>query len=176
MNIGCAHGPDFLPFKQNFELHGIDFSIEMLSFAQKYSSKFNFQTNLSLSVASQLPYRDESFDWAISVAVYHHIESKELRKLALNELWRILKPQGEAFITVWNRWQPRFWFKEKEALVPWHKSNSILYRYHYLFSYSELEKLTKEVGFQILESSGEDSYRLPLKFFSRNICLLIKKT
>ena len=30
LNIGCAHGPDFLPFKEGFELFGIDISPKML--------------------------------------------------------------------------------------------------------------------------------------------------
>ena len=30
LNIGCAHGPDFLHFRQNFDLYGVDFSSRML--------------------------------------------------------------------------------------------------------------------------------------------------
>ena len=113
LNIGCAHGPDFLPFKQSFDLYGMDFSTEMLKFARKYSQKFNFAVNLSLADVRHLPFPDETFDWAISVATYHHIKGKEDRQAALNELRRVLKPGGEAFITVWNRWQPRFWFSQR---------------------------------------------------------------
>ena len=175
LNIGCAHGPDFLPFKQSFDLYGVDISTEMLKFARKYSQKFNFAVNLTLADAVQLPYPDETFDWAISVATYHHIKGKEKRQTALNELRRILKPGGEAFITVWNHWQPRFWFSGKEVTVPWRTKGKTLHRYYYLFSYSELEKLAKQAGFKVLKSSPESSYRLPIKFFSRNICLLAKK-
>ena len=80
-----------------------------------------------------------------------------------------------AFITVWNRWQPRFWTKGKGVAVPWRTKDKTLYRYYYLFSYLELEKLAKQAGFQVLKSFPESSYRYPLKFLSRNICLLIKK-
>ena len=175
LNIGCAHGPDFLPFKQSFDLYGVDFSIEMLRFARKYAQKFNLVVNLSLADVGCLPYGDETFDWAISVATYHHIRGKENRQAALNELRRVLKPGGEAFITVWNRWQPRFWFRSKEVDVPWRTRGETLYRYYYLFSYSELEKLVKEAGFEVVKSFPEGSYRFPLKAFSRNVCLLVKK-
>ena len=175
LNIGCAHGPDFLPFKQSFDLYGVDISTEMLKFARKYSQKFNFAVNLTLADASQLPYSDETFDWAISVATYHHIKGQEKRRAALNELRRVLKPGGEAFITVWNHWQPRFWFSGKEVTVPWRTKGKTLHRYYYLFSYHELEKSTKQAGFKVLKSSPESSYRFPIKFFSRNICLLAKK-
>jgi len=175
LNAGCAHGPDFLPFKDSFELYGVDFSTEMLKFAQKYSRKFNFSVSLAVADVCYLPYSDEAFDWAISVATYHHIKGKEERLKSLQELWRILKPGGEAFITVWNRGQPRFWFSPKEAAVPWRTKAKILYRYYYLFSYRELEELVKRAGFEVLASSPERAYRFPLKSFSRNICLLVRK-
>ena len=175
LNIGCAHGPDFLPFKQGFDLYGLDFSAEMLKFARKYSQKFNFAVDLSLADVSHLPYPDETFDWAISVSTYHLLKGKEERQAALNELRRVLKPGGEAFITVWNHWQPRFWFKPKEVVVPWRQEGKTLYRYYYLFSYPELEELVKKAGFEVLKSFPESSYRFPIKLFSRNICLLARK-
>ena len=175
LNIGCAHGPDFLPFRQGFDLYGVDFSIEMLRLARKYSQKFNFTVSLSLADANCLPYPDETFDWAISVATYHHIKGEDEKRAALNELRRVLKPGGEAFITVWNRWQPRFWFKRKEVAVPWRTKGKTLYRYYYLFSYPELERLAKKAGFQVLKSFPESAYRYPIKLFSRNICLLVKR-
>ena len=119
LNLGCAHGPDFLPFIQSFELHGIDFSTAMLKLAQKYAKKSKFTVALMEADARYLPYADESFDWAIAVATYHHIDNNEDRVKALHELWRVLKPDGEAFVTVWNRWQPRFWFQRKQVAVPW---------------------------------------------------------
>ncbi|MDH5696000.1 MAG: class I SAM-dependent methyltransferase [Dehalococcoidia bacterium] len=175
LNIGCAHGPDFLPFTQSFDLFGVDFSTEMLRFARKYSRKFGFAVNLSLADVCHLPYPDQTFDWAISVATYHHIRGRQEQQVALNELRRVLKPGGEAFITVWNHWQPRFWFKPREVRVPWRKRGKTLYRYYYLFSYPELERLVKQAGFEILKSVLESSYRFPLKLFSRNICLLVRK-
>jgi len=175
LNIGCAHGPDFLPFIQGFDLHGVDFSPEMLRLARKYSQKFDFTVNLSLADASCLPYLDETFDWAISVATYHHLKNKEKRQAALSELRRVLKPDGEAFITVWNHWQPKFWLKRKEVAVPWRTKGKTLYRYYYLFSYPELEKLAKQAGFKVLKSFPESAYRFPIKTFSRNICLLVRR-
>ena len=147
----------------------------MLKFARKYSQKFNLTVDLSLADVSQLPYSDETFDWVISVATYHHVKGKEERQAALNELRRVVRPGGEAFITVWNHWQPRFWFKPQQVTVPWRQRGKTLQRYYYLFSYSELEKLVKQAGFEVLKSSPESSYHFPIKFFSRNICLLVRK-
>jgi ubiquinone/menaquinone biosynthesis C-methylase UbiE len=174
LNLGCAHGPDFLPFKDGFELYGVDFSSEMLKFAEKYSQKFSFAVELALADVRHLPYPDDNFDWAISVATYHHIRGEDQLE-ALRELKRVLKPGGEAFITVWNRGQPRFWFKPKEVKIPWRKKGETLYRDYYLFSYPELERLVKKADFEVIKAFPESAYRFPVKLFSKNICLLVRK-
>jgi len=175
LNVGCAHGPDFIPFKNSFELYGVDFSPKMIELARKYADKYKFSVNLVEADARNLPYADDSFDCAIAVATYHHIEDNEERLQALRDLRRVLKPGGEAFITVWNRWQPRFWLKTKNVLVPWRSKDKTLYRYYYLFSHRELEGLTRKAGFEVVSSSPESKYHFPLKTFSRNICILVRK-
>ncbi len=175
LNIGCAHGPDFLPFKDRFELWGVDFSAQMVRLAQKYADKFDFKVNLMVADAISLPYPDNNFDKAIAVAAYHHIKGEKQRQKAFQELRRVLKPGGEAFITVWNKWQPGFWLKSKEVNIPWKSRRKVFYRYYYLFSYPELRSLLNEVGFEIISIFPEKSYRFPFKFFSRNICVLAKK-
>jgi len=177
VNLGCGHGADFLPFiKHDFELYGVDYSKEMLKLAEQYARKFNFDVNLILADVSCLPFKDEVFDYAISVATYHHLQTKETRTRAFRELHRILKPGGEAFVTVWNKMQPRFLFSPDEVQVPWRMKGEILYRYYYLFTYGEIEKLAREAGFTVLKSSPEKVYHFPVKYFSRNITLLLKKS
>ncbi|OGN95803.1 MAG: SAM-dependent methyltransferase [Chloroflexi bacterium RBG_13_51_18] len=175
LNVGCAHGPDFLPFKESFELYGVDYSSEMLKLAQKYADKYQFKVNLQEADARHLPYEENYFDYAIAVAVYHHIEDNEGRLQGLKELYRVLKPSGEAFITAWNRWQPRHWFRKKSFMRPWKTKGEKLYRYYYLFSYRELEQLARRAGFEIVKSFPEARYKFSLKIFSRNICLLVRK-
>lgn len=175
LNVGCGQGADFLPFCNSFELYGLDFSSEMLRYAGKYSQKFGFDVSLVQGDASVLPFAADSFDWAISVATYHHIDNAKGRQNAFNELRRVLKPGGEAFVTVWNHWQPAFWLKPKEVQVRWRTKEADLLRYYYLFSYHELERLAEESGLSVLKSFAEASYHFPVKQFSRNICLLLTK-
>ncbi len=165
-----------LTFKDSFELYGVDFSGAMLQFARKYSRKFAFAVNLAVADIRALPYADATFDQAIAVATYHHIHKSEDRLDSLRELRRVLKPGGEAFITVWNRWQPRFWFSGREVMVPWRAKGKTLYRYYYLFTYPELERLARQAGLRVVQSFPENGYRFPVKYFSRNICLLVRNT
>jgi tRNA (uracil-5-)-methyltransferase TRM9 len=175
LNVGCAHGPDFLPFSRGFELWGVDSSPAMLEQAMKYSAKFKLYVNLITADALFLPFPDNTFDWAISVATYHHIKGREEREKAFVELKRVLKPQGEAFLTVWNHSQPGFWFKSKEQQIPWRLKKGTVYRYYHLFSYRELRKLLIKTGWEIITMSPEKSYHFPIRNFSRNICVLVKK-
>jgi tRNA (uracil-5-)-methyltransferase TRM9 len=175
LNVGCAHGPDFPPFAKDFELYGVDVSGKMLELARKYATKYNFNVNLTQADARELPFADSYFDFSIAVATYHHIEGEAERLKALKELYRVLKPGGEAFITAWNKWQPRFWLKPKDIQVPWKSKAETIYRYYHLFSYNELETLMRRAGFEVLKSFPESRYRFPVKAFSRNICLLVKK-
>ena len=174
LNLGCGHGADFLPFVGKFECYGIDFSEEMVKFARKYAEKYRFTVNLAVADVSQLPFQNASFDCAISVATYHHLKTEQ-RLPALQELKRVLKPGGTAFITVWNHYQVKFWFRGRDVMVPWRTKEKTLYRYYHLFSYSELINLARQAGFEVVKAFPESNYRFPAKCFSRNICLLLKR-
>ena len=51
--------------------------------------------------ALSLPFRDESVDAAVSVAVIHHLATTERRVRALRELARVLRIGGRLIVTVW---------------------------------------------------------------------------
>jgi tRNA (uracil-5-)-methyltransferase TRM9 len=175
LNIGCGHGADFLPFAKDFRLNGLDFSAGMLRNGLKYAKKFNFEAALVKGDAAALPFSDKSFDWAVAVATYHHLQSRQSRLQAMLELARVMKDGGEAFVTVWNRWQPAFWFRRKEMHVAWRTKEAVLQRYYYLFSRGEFESVAREAGFNIVRSYAESSYRHRMLRFSKNICLLLSK-
>jgi len=176
LNLGCAHGPDFLPFKDNFALYGVDYSKEMLKYAKRYADKFGFSVDLIQGDVTRLPYANETFEWAISVATYHHIITKKGRQAAFKELWRILKYGGEAFLTVWNKWQPRFWFRPKEIMIPWKTRDEVLNRYYYLFSPYEFKKLAKSTDFKIINPLSVKFNNRGLQLFLPNIYLTVKKS
>ncbi|MCL2149668.1 MAG: class I SAM-dependent methyltransferase [Dehalococcoidia bacterium] len=175
LNLGCGHGADFVPFKSSFELCGVDISGGMLGLAERYAAKNNFHSELIQADMRRLPFADGLFDYALAVASLHHLPGQEEQMRALAELTRVLKPGGEAFITVWNRTQPRFWGKSKELLIPWRYKDGVALRYYYLFTYGEIAKLVRHAGLRLLKLGPERRYRWPVKLFSRNICLLAGK-
>jgi len=86
LNLGCGHGADFIPFKDNFELSGVDFSAAMLNMACRYAQKYHFEARLDLADIRSLPYDGASFDWAIAVASLHHLKGHAAQMQALREL------------------------------------------------------------------------------------------
>lgn len=67
-----------------------------------------------------LPFRDESFDAVLSLAVVHHFATTERRVGAIRELARILRIGGRVIITVWALEQKNRRFESQDVLVPWH--------------------------------------------------------
>ena len=152
LDIGCGNCRNLLPFAEhNFECYGIDFSEEMLKHAKEFVKNHKIKADLKQAGAEKLPFKENSFDYAISIAVLHHLNKKQQLQ-ALQEMKRVLKNRGKAIITVWNKWQGRFLFKKKEIFVPWHITEKVYQRYYYLFTYFELKKLLKKSCFKILYS------------------------
>ena len=54
-----------------------------------------------------LPYRSDSFDAAISIAVVHHLSSQSRRLQALRELVRVVQKGGKILVYVWAMEQQR---------------------------------------------------------------------
>ncbi|XP_064554519.1 uncharacterized protein fid isoform X1 [Drosophila montana] len=67
----------------------------------------------------ELPFRDDSFDAVLSLAVVHHFATTERRVRALRELARILRIGGRVVITVWALEQRHRRFESQDVLIPW---------------------------------------------------------
>lgn len=72
-----------------------------------------------------LPFRDESLDAALSIAVVHHFATTERRVCALRELARVLRIGGRLIISVWAMEQSHRKFESQDVLVPWHRSQHL---------------------------------------------------
>ncbi len=161
LDVGCGNCRNLLPFK-NLECYGIDFSKNMLEQAKKFAQKHNFKVKLKQASIEKIPFNDNCFDYVLAIAVLHHIKNPET---SVKEIHRVLKNNGEAYITVWNKLQLKFLFKEKETYIPWRKKQKVIYRYYHFIGYFKLRNLLKKNNFKILKS----------KFFGKNIAFLVKK-
>lgn len=171
LDLGCGSGRNFT--KTKGKIYGVDFSNNMLKFAKAYAQKKKFDMILKKAEVNKLPFKDNSFDAAIFIAVLHCIPDERKRKRALKELLRVLKPDSEALITVWDKNQKRFRKSSKELFIPWRHSGKEYLRYYHLYDKKELLHLLKEVGFEIVEDYDSAN---PLGLYSRkNIEVLVRK-
>lgn len=81
---------------------------------------FYFLFQVAICDNLDLPFRDESFDAVLSLAVVHHFATTERRVGAIRELARILRIGGRVIITVWALEQKNRRFESQDVLVPWH--------------------------------------------------------
>ncbi len=126
------------------------------------------QDNCSYIVGNciDLPFESESFDYAMSIAVIHHLSTETRRLQALQEINRILKTGGEALIYVWAYEQPRFenettqdvnvkWMLQKKYSEK-KENDEIFYRYYHLFKKNELETLISRINtLEIIETGNQ---------------------
>ncbi len=125
LDIGCGNGrlSDIL-IDKNIQYTGIDFSKELINIAKKERKN---NGNFIQANALSLPFKDNSFDVIFSIAVLHHIPSKENRLLFISEVNRVLKPEGIFIVTTWNTLNWKF---AKKHLIYFLKK---------IFGYSKLD-------------------------------------
>ncbi|MBI3413336.1 MAG: class I SAM-dependent methyltransferase [Candidatus Aenigmarchaeota archaeon] len=176
LDVGCGIGAYSVVFaKHGFECVAVDTSKQMLFRARKFMDKNRVKFPLIKANCMALPFKDGTFDYALSVAVFHHLDSYEKRLRAFKEVFRVLKPNGTALVTTWNKTQPRFILGKKDRYVAWNHKGTVHYRYYHLFTYNEMKRLAKMAGFKVVKLFAEDSYKLPFKIFSKNVCVMLKK-
>lgn len=124
-----------------------------------------------------LPHPDSYFDFAISIAVVHHLSSRERRVQAISAILQTLKlPRrpsegtgGKALIYVWALEQKnsrRGWNTgdEQDVMVPWvikpsrddkEKDTKTFHRYYHLYSEKELEQDIAMAGGRVIDCGYE---------------------
>ena len=100
LDVGCGNGKYLHEEKHVFKV-GCDRSEKLM----KICREKGFEGFLSDCL--YLPYRDNSLDAAISIAVIHHLSTRERRKRAISELVRVLRPNGRCLIYVWAKEQEK---------------------------------------------------------------------
>jgi ubiquinone/menaquinone biosynthesis C-methylase UbiE len=178
LDLGCGNGRLYQLFQgKTIEYLGIDISAGLIAEAQKKypNAKDYFQVGDTLK--TNLP--DSIIDTVFSIAVLHHLPSETVRRQAINEMFRLLKPQGIAIITVWNLWRPKFWITHLKTLlkqsrlenitltagdilIPWNTGDKFM-RYHHAFTLRELKKMLNHAGFQVMHTTKADNIMIIAK-------------
>lgn len=99
LEIGCGTGADLLQFaKHGAVATGIDITPEHLKMARE---RVGSSAQVLYADATNIPFKTGSFDYVYSHGVLHHIERP---RLAVEEIFRLLRPGGRFNIHVYAFW------------------------------------------------------------------------
>jgi SAM-dependent methyltransferase len=100
LDLGCGTGRHILFFlKKGFEVYGLDGSPNGLEIAKNWLNEEKLASELTCQkIEHDFPYKDGFFDAVISIQVIHHNLIKDI-VFTVNEIKRILKPEGFIFLT-----------------------------------------------------------------------------
>lgn len=167
-DIGTGNGK-YLNYRKDITMIGNDMCNNLLNIiGNKY-----INCNICCADALHLPYRNNTFDAIISIAVIHHLSNDDNRRKFIEETIRIMKPNGVGLITVWAREQQikASWknLGDNDFFVPWvDTENNITYdRYYHLFTQNEV--------INIFEQFSDKLSIQKISFEMNNWCIVFTK-
>ncbi|MBN1389327.1 MAG: class I SAM-dependent methyltransferase [Candidatus Thermoplasmatota archaeon] len=158
-DLGCGTGRALVEASRHgCRVIGIDSSEGQLDMARISLENEGFLDGHSLVQGdlSSLPLKDGHLDVCLMIAVLHHLPSEEDRVLALNEAYRVTRPQGVLQVSVWSWDQDRFRKRHLsrtegerpldeldgplsgDQFVPWNRGQQAM-RFYHLYGPGELE-------------------------------------
>jgi ubiquinone/menaquinone biosynthesis C-methylase UbiE len=154
LEVGCGNGKN-LNYRKDCINLGCDLCQNFCQISSAKGAECLVANNL------YLPYKDNSIDYLLSIAVIHHLSTEERRIMALQELTRILRPGGKLFIQVWAMKQPddsRRKFIKQDNLVEFQTSDKKIkeFRFYHVFNEKELDSMFKNIpSIKIINSYWE---------------------
>lgn len=161
LDVGCGNGK-YLPVNPAVHMLGSDRSHALVRLARSERAG-----EVIVADGLALPYRPAAADFAICIAVVHHLSTRERRQDAIAALLRCVRPRGAGRVLVyaWALEQSgsrRGWDEasQQDTLVPWVMrrkggSETTYQRYYHLYRKGELEEDVRQAGGTVLESGYE---------------------
>lgn len=167
IDVGCGNGK-YLAVNPNVFVMGSDRSPSLVRIARDHGGEK--RSDVAVADGLSLPYPDRAVDFAICIAVVHHLSTNERRIAAVRALLDCIKDGGKILVFVWalEQGSSRRGFNEgtdQDLLVPWVKkakvekggqpvdgsSDQTYQRYYHLFKKGELEDDVASAGGKVLD-------------------------
>ncbi|MDR9430866.1 MAG: class I SAM-dependent methyltransferase [Natronomonas sp.] len=105
LDVGCANGRHTELLTEYVDRAvGLDASRELLSIARGRAPDATFVEG----DAATLPIASDTVGIAVFVATLHHLPDRRLRRQSLDEIARVLTPDGAALVSAWSTAHDRF--------------------------------------------------------------------
>jgi ubiquinone/menaquinone biosynthesis C-methylase UbiE len=156
LEIGCGNGKNMHYLLNNIScnLIGIDTCQNFIDLC--ISSKLNVKKNN----ITNLDFNDNTFDYILCIATFHHLLSDTDKNKGMKEIIRVMKSGAIGIITCWSTEQPedsKFNFHDGINIVMWKGRQDLnKTRYYYVYNYTMfLEFFTSFVEIEIIKIYNE---------------------
>lgn len=141
LDLGCGNGKYFA-LRNDLIFYALDNCKKLIDIV---NNKYPL-VKTTVGNVIDIPYEDNFADTIISIAVIHHLETKEKRILMIKEIIRTLKINGKCLITAWAINEKIVSKSTKlndnnDFLIPWNTKTQVYQRFYHLFEENELENL-----------------------------------
>ena len=105
LDLGCGTGTLAIMLGEaeaDLNIFGIDGDSKILGLARNKAERVSNQIGFVQGMSFQLPYGSDSFDHVFSSLFFHHL-SREDKLRTLEEVRRVLKPNGVLHVADWGR-------------------------------------------------------------------------
>ncbi|KAK8191172.1 S-adenosyl-L-methionine-dependent methyltransferase [Phyllosticta capitalensis] len=164
LDVGCGNGK-YLAVNPDLYIIASDRSTNLAKIATRHPPH-----SVVVADTLSLPHPLASFDFAICIAVLHHLSTPERRIEGVREILAHLRPEGTALVYVWALEQKdsrRGWDEggDQDVMVPWvlqeeandppSEEPKTFHRYYHLYRKGELESDVEAAGGVVVESGYE---------------------
>lgn len=103
LDLGCGLGRHSILFgKNDFDVYCFDISENAIERTKEWSEKENLNLNYAIGDMLKLPYENKSMDCILCRNVISHSDTEGVKKI-ISELKRILKENGECYLTLGSK-------------------------------------------------------------------------
>ncbi|ERI91975.1 methyltransferase domain protein [Clostridiales bacterium oral taxon 876 str. F0540] len=180
LDVGCGLGRHSIYLaKKGFEVNAVDLSDYGVNHLKKWAEEEQLNIDTQVCDMLNLPFEDNTFDCIIAYNVIYHTDTEGFIK-ALNEIKRVLKDNGELFITLIskNTWSYQSADKYKRV-----DNNTILRDEHETEKdvphfYVDIEDIKRYfIDFEFVKMPVEETeYNMEnTQYFSRHFKLIVSK-
>ena len=152
LDLGCGIGRHSLLFAKNdYDVTAVDISQSGLDKVKSISNEQKLNIKTILANITSLPLQDNEMDSTIAFNSIYHTDKNGFKK-AISEMYRILKPNSEAFLTLLSKADPSYENVPQDKIID---KNTIMKKEedgtelpHFFVDYEEIYEIFKE--FQII--------------------------
>lgn len=115
LEIGCGFGAaSYLLAKGGANVQAVDLTAAAVKGATALTKFYNLNVNVQQMDAEKLQFADGAFDYVFSWGVLHHSHDSQA---AFHQVSRVLEPNGQGMIMVYNRHSLRYFLNGIRGLI-----------------------------------------------------------